>query len=182
MRQKHAYTSLFTVFALTMMVLPFIVSFNEALTKLAEKFILYVWVQKLIVPLETRLVGVLVMPFNVTYKAYNNGMVVNGLPMYMTWNCLGWQSLLLLTVSLTAGLRGPYSFWSKVETALLGILGIFWVNMTRITFTVLLAAFAPPVFRIVFHDYLAAFTSLIFLIAFWWFAYSFVLQTNGNDK
>ena len=159
-----------------MIILPFIVSFNEALTKLVERFVLYVWIQEHIVPLQTRLVGVLVMPFGLDYTAYNNGMVVNGLRMGMTWNCLGWQSLLLLGVSLFAGLRGgKYKFLSKVEVLILGLIGIFWVNLIRIAFTVLLAVYALPVFRIVFHDYLAAFTTVAFLLGFWWFAYSFVL-------
>ena len=175
-KNKKVFTTLLLVFLITMIVLPFVVSFNEVLTKLVERLSWYVWVQDLVVPVQTRLVGVLVRPFQVSYVAYNNGMVVNGIPMKMTWNCLGWQSILFLIVSLVAGFKsGDFTKMSKIELVILGLVGIFWVNLLRITFTVLLAVFSPPIFRIVFHDYLAAFTTIGFLLIFWWFAYSYVL-------
>ena len=175
MRQKDTFIAILLIFSITMVVLPFMVTFNDFLTKLAEKFVLYTWVQEYVVPLQTRFIGVMVIPFGIKYTAYNNGMVVNGIPMRMTWNCLGWQSLVLLLVSLVAGLRGNYTLISKAEAVILSVLGVFWINLLRITFTVLLAIYTPPIFRIVFHDYLAAFTTVAFLLGFLWFAYSFVL-------
>ena len=182
MREKNTFISIFLVFALTMIVLPFMVTFNDILTRFMERFVLYVWIQELVVPLQAKMVGVLVSPFVTSYTAYRNGMVVNGLPMRMTWNCLGWQSLLLFSVSLVAGLRGHYLLLSKIEATILGLVGIFWVNLIRITFTVLLGVFAPPLFRIVFHDYLAAFTTVAFLILFWWFAYAYVLIKKTSAR
>ncbi|MFC1624969.1 exosortase/archaeosortase family protein [Patescibacteria group bacterium] len=174
MKQKHTFKTVFLVFALTMIFLPFMVSFNEVLTKVAEKFILYRWVQETIVPMEVQLVGVIVAPFKINYVAYKDGMTINGLPMQMTWNCLGWQSLILFAVSLIVGLKGKYPIFSKIEALGIGILGIFWANLIRVSFTVILAAYAPPIFRIVFHDYLAAFTTILFLLVYWWFVYSFI--------
>ena len=98
--------------------------------------------------------------------------------MGITWNCLGWQSLVLLLVSLFVGLRGQYTKLSLLEVAGIGILGIFWLNIFRMVFTILLAVHAAPLFRIVFHDYLAAISTVIFLFGFWWFAYSYVLETK----
>lgn len=181
MREKTTFLSIFAALAATLIILPFVVSFNQVLTDLVEKFVLYSWVQDQIVPVQTRLVGVLVAPFRVTYVAYLNGMIVNGLPMEMTWNCLGWQSLLLFGVSAIFGLRGQYSNFSKIEAIISGLLGIFWINLLRITATVLLAAAAPAIFRVVFHDYLAALTTIAFLFGFWWFAYAFILVERQNS-
>lgn len=57
--------------------------------------------------------------------------------------------------------------------------GTFWINLLRIALTVLLAAFAMPVFRIVLHDYLAAIVTITWLFGFWHFSYSFVLEERN---
>jgi len=163
-------------------ILPFLVTFNGVLTHFVEKFELYVWVQERVVPIQSQLVGLIVRPLGISYEAFRDGMLVNGLPMQMTWNCLGWQSLLLFGTSLLMGLKnGTYSRFSKIQVIILGLFGIFWINLFRIALTVVLAAFAMPVFRIVFHDYLAAITTVVFLIGFWWFAYSYVLESKKPD-
>ena len=182
MGEKKTFQNIFLFLAILLMVLPFMLTFNDILTRLAEKFVLYTWLQGKIVPLQIQLVGILVRPFGMSYVPFQDGMLVNGLPMKMTWNCLGWQSLLLFGASLLMGLRGSsYTWFSQIQVVILGLFGIFWVNLLRITFTVLLATFAMPVFRIVFHDYLAAITTVVFLIGFWWFSYSYVLEKEGGE-
>lgn len=160
------------------MVLPFLVSFNEAITKLVEKFRLYMWVQEKIIPLEVKMVGVLVEPLGIDYLAHRDGLTVNGIYARMIWNCIGWQSLLLLVVSLLVGLRGNYSFWSKMEAILIGFLGTFLVNLLRLAFIVVLLAVSRPLFAVVFHDYLAAIITVVWLFGFWWFVYGYVLEQN----
>lgn len=176
MKEKRTFAIIFALFAILLAVLPFLVSFNEILTHLVESFRLYMWVQERIVPLEVKMVGVLVKPLGIDYLAHQNGMTVNGTYAGMTWNCIGWQSLLLLLITLVVGLRGNYTFWSKVETVLIGLLGTFLVNLGRLTFIVLLLAYFRPLFAVVYHDYLAAIMTIIWLFGFWWFAYSFILQ------
>ncbi len=177
MREKKTFQSIFLFLSILLIVLPVLLTFNDVLTRVVEKFILYNWLQERIVPLQTQLIGLLVRPFGIEYIAYRDGMLVNGLPLKVTWNCLGWQSLVLFGISLLAGLRGSsYTWFSKLQVIVLGLLGIFWINLLRIALTVLLATLAMPVFRIVFHDYLAAITTVIFLLGFWWFVYSFVLE------
>jgi len=176
MREKKTFAMLFALLAIFLAVLPFVVTFNEVLTHLVEKFRLYMWVQEGVVPSEIKMVGVLVRPLGINYVAHGGGMTVNGRYAQMTWNCVGWQSLLLLTITLVVGLRGNYTFWSRVEAALIGLLGTFLVNLFRLTFIVVLLAFAPPIFSIVYHDYLAAIVTIIWLFGFWWFSYSYVLE------
>ncbi len=175
--QKQTFKTIFLLLAILLAVLPFLLTFNALLTDLFERFRVYVWIQDRVVPIQVYLVGVLAQPFGIEYVAYRDGMLVNGLPMKMTWNCLGWQSLLLFGASIVMGLKNSsYSLFSKTQVIVLGFFGIFWINLFRIAFTVFLAAFAMPVFRIVFHDYLAAITTVVFLVGFWWFSYSFVLE------
>jgi exosortase/archaeosortase family protein len=180
MREKRTFAIIFALLAVFLAVLPFLVSFNEVLTHLVERLRLYMWVQERIVPLEVKMVGVLVSPLGINFLAHQNGMTVNGIYAGMTWNCIGWQSLLLLMITLVVGLRGNYTLISKMETVLIGLLGTFLVNMARLVFIVILLAYSRPLFAVVYHDYLAAIVTILWLFGFWWFSYSFVLEVREN--
>jgi exosortase/archaeosortase family protein len=182
-KHKKVFISLFLGFSLVLVVLPFLVTANDLLTKLVEHNFLYIWVQNNVVPLEAKMMGAILMPFGYDYvfSPTNSTIVVNGLTMGITWNCLGWQSFFLLFITLLVGFRGRYTKLSILEALGIGILGTFWLNILRMIFTILLAVHAPPIFRIVFHDYLAAGTTLIWLFAFWWFAYSYVLVNRAVE-
>jgi exosortase/archaeosortase family protein len=177
MESKKVFAFLFVFLSILVMVLPVVLTFNDVLTRLIEKVALYQFIQEKIVPYEVFLTGVIVKPFVKEFIPFSDGMVVNGIPLRMTWNCLGWQSLLLFLGSLIVGLKsGRYTLISKIEVITLGILGIFWINLLRIAFIVLLSTWSQSVYRIVFHDYLAAITTIIFLFGFWWFSYRFILE------
>lgn len=175
-KQKRTFSLIFALLAVFLAILPFLVTFNEALTHLVEKFRLYMWVQERIVPWEVKMVGVLVSPLGINFLAHQNGMTVNGIYAGMTWNCIGWQSLFLLIITLVVGLRGNYTLVSKIETVLIGLLGTFFVNLLRLVFVTLLLAYSRPLFAVVYHDYLAAIVTIIWLFVFWWFSYAFVLE------
>lgn len=38
------------------------------------------------------------------------------------------------------------------------------------------------IFALLIHDYFAAITTIAWLFFFWWFAYSFVLETKGKGS
>lgn len=159
------------------MILPFLVSFNEALTKLVEQFALYNWMQKQIVPIQVRLVTVILSPFKLDLVPYLDGFRVKGTYLRMTWNCLGWQSLLLLTITLIVGFgSGNYTRQSKLETMVIGLLGTFLVNLVRLSIIVWLFNFSRTVYAVVYHDYLAAIVTTVWLFYFWWFVYKYVLE------
>jgi exosortase/archaeosortase family protein len=176
MREKRTFSLIFALLAVFLAVLPFLVTFNETLTHLVERFRLYMWVQERVVPLEVKMVGILVKPVGINYLEHQNGMTVNGIYAGMTWNCIGWQSLFLFAITLCFGLRGNYTLSSKIETVVIGLLGTFLVNLLRLVFIVLLLSFSRPIFAVVYHDYLAAVVTILWLFIFWWFAYSFVLE------
>lgn len=179
MKQKTVFGSIFLFFIFSLLLVPFILTFNDVITKLVERFVLYTLLQEKVLPLQVKVVGFVVREFGVDYIPYVDGMRVNGYRIYMTWNCLGWQSLLLFLLSLLISLWGSrYTFFSKIEACVLGLIGIFWINIFRISFTVILAAYARSLFRMVFHDYLAAFVTIIYLFLYWWFSYSFILDQS----
>jgi exosortase/archaeosortase family protein len=160
-----------------MVLLPFLLTFNEVLTRIVEKFVLYDFLQERIAPYQAQIIGLIVKLFGMHSVISADHITVNGEHLRITWNCLGWQSLLLFTGSLFVGLQGfSYTNRSKLHVIVLGLFGIFWVNIFRMSFTVLLAGYSMPLFKVVFHDYLAAFVTIIYLFGFWWFAYKFVLE------
>lgn len=185
MRQKRVFQIAFVALALMLMILPFMVSINDILTRLVEKVGWYMWIQRKIVPWEVRLIGVIVRPLGIDFVAYPEGFTANEIYAKLSWNCLGWQSLLLFLLTLPFGFRGgDYTIFSKLIAFLIGILGTFLINLLRIAFTVVLLVVSRSLFAVVFHDYLAAVTTVIWLVIFWWFAYSFVLEEQdlGQDS
>lgn len=177
MKQKRTFEAVFILLAFLLMLLPLILTFNDALTRLAQKLFFYRFLQNTIVPLEVSMIGLLLTPLRIKFIPFNDGMLVNDFPIKIIWSCLGWQSLLLFTVSLYLGLKGgSYTKFSQLKTFILGVLGIFWVNTLRIVVTVLVALYLAPIFRVVYHDYIAAFVTVVFLFCYWWFCYQFVLE------
>ncbi len=181
-QEKSTFMLIFLSAAILLLMLPFFTTFNELLTRIFEKIHLYMAIQNYVVPYETRLVGAVLKPLGISYLAHFDGMTVNGRYLGLTWNCIGWQSLLLLGITLLTGLVGNFTFWSKVEAVAIGIIGTFLVNIFRMAFTAWLGAFYGEVFALVFHDYFATFVILAWLFVFWWFSYAYVLRQKRNIK
>jgi exosortase/archaeosortase family protein len=180
MKQKRVFKIALAALAVMLMVLPFVVSINDLLTRTVEKFGWYLWIQERVVPWEVRLVGVIVRPLGIDFIAYPEGFTANGIYARLSWNCIGWQSLLLFLITIPVGFKGgSYTFFSKLEAFLIGLLGTFLINLARIAFTVVLLVVSQPLFAVVFHDYLAAVMTIIWLVFFWWFSYSFVLEEKS---
>ena len=165
------------MFVIFLLVLPFLVSFNDALTRIVEKFTLYTWMQNAIVPYEVKMVIILAGFFgfhNIT--AYVDGFGVYGAYLQMTWNCIGWQSLLLLLITFYVGLKGHnFTKSSLLEAVGIGLLGTFLVNLLRLTSIVILYELSRPIYAITYHDYLAAIVTTIWLFYFWSFSYKYIL-------
>jgi exosortase/archaeosortase family protein len=180
--QKRVFSAILLGLTVLLAILPFAVTFSEILTRFVEQNLLYLWTQEHVVPLEAKMMGAILLPFGYEYafSPSNSFIVVNGLAMGITWNCLGWQSFLFFFITLFVGFRGKYTKLTVLEALVIGILGTFWLNIFRMLLTVLLAVHVPPVFRIVFHDYLAAGTTVVWLFFFWWFSYAHVLEVRRH--
>ena len=176
--KKETFKNLFLVLAVLLMILPLLTTFSEQLTGLLQKTPLYIFIQNYIVPYETRIVGWILNALGIPTIVYLDGLNVAGKNLQVTWNCLGWQSVLFLLVSLLTGLQGQFKVSSKAEAVLIGILGTFWINIGRIVFVSILGGYFPSVFAIVFHDYFATLVTVLWFFFFWWFAYTYVLEAK----
>lgn len=181
MKQKRVFKLILAALAILLAVLPLVFSVNDFLTRIVENTGWYMWIQRTVVPWEAGLVGVVVKSLGIDFAAYPEGFSVNGIYARLSWNCVGWQSLLLFFVTVPIGFKGGnYTLFSELEAFLIGVLGTFLVNLVRICFTVLLLVFSRTLFAIVFHDYLAAIMTVVWLVVFWWFSYSYVLEPKDN--
>jgi exosortase/archaeosortase family protein len=97
----------------------------------------------------------------------------------IAWNCVGWQSLVLLGFTLITGLQGPYTRRSKALCVVLGVEGIFLLNLLRIALVLLLAFYLGYLPAVVFHDYAGTILILIYLVLFWLFSFKYVLQRQA---
>ena len=190
MKQKEIFKKIFIVTAIVLSVLPALVTFSAALTTLFNKMGWYVWLQRLVVPFEARLVAVLIKLVGIKAMitpGQNFAMVLvrpdGGFqPVALQWNCLGWQSMILLSLTLFTGLRGGYTFLSKAETVGFGILGTFLSNLFRMALITALAYYWNSVAAMIVHDYFAMFVGLIWMIFFWRFSYSYILEPKKPFK
>jgi exosortase/archaeosortase family protein len=95
--------------------------------------------------------------------------------LYISWNCIGWQSLILLGISLATGLRGNYTWPARAQVAILGVLGTIFVNLFRVTLVCVLAALAGRLPAVIFHDYGGTVLIVVWLFGFWALADRWIL-------
>ncbi len=182
--QKKIFKRLFLVTVLVLMLLPFLTAFSQVLTNIFNRLALYVWFESYVVPFEAKLVVSLLSFLGIQgvvtpghefamYLGLHEGKV---LPVKLAWNCLGWQSGILLSLTYLTGLRGPYTAFSKIQVVVSGFLGTFLVNLMRMTAITALMYWRNDIAARVVHDYVAMFVALVWMIFFWWFVYSYVLE------
>lgn len=164
--------------------LPFLTTFNSFITEVVNKFGLYKTVQNTIVPFESRFVVTTVRFIGVPAFMAPKGerasfYFLKGkeyFPVEVQWNCLGWQSLLLLFISFLVGFQGNFTRFSKLECVLIGLFGTFLINIFRMVFITTGVYYVNTVFALLLHDYFAAFVTIAWLFFFWWFSYKYVLE------
>lgn len=179
--EKSTFKLLFAIFSILLLLLPFVTTFNELLTRIVMQIKLYRLIQNLIVPFQAKLITVVLRAIGVqafpTLTSVNIGKPTTvGNNITISWNCIGWQSFILLVITLVTGLQGPYVWWSKIQTIVTGVSGTFLINILRITLAIILAHYISPLAGLIFHDYFSTFFIILWLFFFWWFSYSFVLE------
>lgn len=188
MDHKKTFKLIIVFLVIMLSILPFVTTFNSFLTTIVNNFKLYRILQDFVVPIESRLVVAIVRWFDVpAYLAQYNDpasfYILKGneyMSILIEWNCLGWQSILLLGISFVFGLDGNFTNLSKMECIVIGILGTFLINLLRMVFIVAGVYFVNDLFALLIHDYFAALTTIIWLFFFWWFSYTYVLNEYGE--
>lgn len=177
-RTTPVYAMLLGISAILLVVLPFVSTFDDLLTSVGMKLGIAAPLQ-LIVPAEVRVTVALLGWLGVHAAAAGNQLVVwnsTGAPqtLFISWNCVGWQSLILLALSLIVGLRGQLSPWSRLEIISVGIMGTVLVNLVRIAVVCLLAATGGYLPAILFHDYGGTLLIVSWLFSFWFVAFTWL--------
>lgn len=189
-RTTPVFAMLLALSAVMLVVLPFVSTFDDLLTFIGMHLGIAAPLQW-IVPSEVRVTVVVLGLFGIHAAAAGNQLVVwnaNGAPqtLFISWNCVGWQSLVLLSLSLIVGLRGQMTLATRIEVIALGVAGTILVNIVRITVVCLLAAAAGYLPAILFHDYGGTLLLVAWLFTFWVIAYrwlvpdpAFALETRA---
>ncbi len=183
---RPTYQLILILASVILLILPFITTFNEFLTTIVMRLGLDGLLQGWVVPTEVRMIAVILRLFGIyatvsqtsLYLAKGSGT----LPVYISWNCVGWQSFILFAITLITGLQGPYTRRSKVETVILGFLGTFLVNLWRISVVCVVAYYVGQLPAVIFHDYGGTILILLWLFAFWYFAHGYLLEPSEYEE
>ena len=171
---------LLAVGAIALLVMPLFSTFGELLTNFAMLAGIDAALGQWVAPAEAQLVhGLLAL---LGYESAARGPLLSiadgarDVTLYISWNCVGWQTLIFLGISLPGGLQGEHTRRSKMEVVLLGVFGILVLNVLRITIVGLVALNFGQVPAVVVHDYGSVIATVAFLMAFWALAYDRMLQ------
>ena len=186
---KKAISGIFGVLIVFLMLFPFINTFNQFLVKIIEPVLFLGLNEEVIIPYEARLVKVLLGFLSVptAYSTSDSGIITlvgktGGLdPIAIAWNCLGWQSLVLILSSIFVGLRGKFTMLSKLEALFIGLMITFWLNIFRLTAIFYLYYHYSRDVAMIFHNWGAIVITIVWLVVFWWFAFRYVLETKRAD-
>ena len=115
------------------MILPFVTTFNEFLTRVVETTGLDRLLTDWVVPIEARMLAVILGFLGIPSQVSTTTIYLDKggffLPVYISWNCVGWQSFILYGITLMTGIQGPFTKGSKFEAVFIGFLGTFLVNL-----------------------------------------------------
>jgi exosortase/archaeosortase family protein len=177
--------TLLAVFCGLLMVMPLVTTFDDFLTTWALQLGANNPLQA-IVPGEARMVVGLLGVFGLHAAASGNYLVVwdGGGAMHtllISWNCIGWQSLILLGMSFLSGLRGEQPLEARVQIVLIGVTGTMLLNLMRVAAVAALAATWGQTPAVLFHDYGGTILVVGWLFAFWIFVQRWILVTQSSD-
>lgn len=179
-RTTPVFAMLMALTAVALVVLPFVSTFDDVLTALGMRLGIAAPLQ-IIVPAEVRVTVFVLGLFGIHAAAAGNQLVVwnsAGAPqtLFISWNCVGWQSLVLLGISLVVGLRGQMTLGSRLEVIVFGITGTLLINITRIAIVCMLAAAAGYLPAVLFHDYGGTLLTVAWLFTFWFIAFRWLVR------
>ena len=180
-RRRDSNLTLIAMSCAMLMVLPLVTTFDEMLTAWAMLLGANNPLQA-IVPVEARMVVSLLSVAGVHAAASGSHLVVwDGAGsmhvLFISWNCIGWQSLVLFGVSLVSGLRGGHSLESRLQVVSIGVAGTMLLNLLRVAAVAWLAAGVGVAPAILFHDYGGTILFVGYLFAFWAFAQRWILPS-----
>jgi exosortase/archaeosortase family protein len=178
--------TLLAIFCGLLMVMPLVTTLDDFLTTWALQMGANNPLQA-IVPVEARMVVVLLGLFGIHAGASGNYMVVwDGAgsihTLLISWNCIGWQSLILLGMSFLSGLRGEQPLEARVQIVFIGVTGTMLLNLMRVAAVGALAATWGQTPAVLFHDYGGTILVVGWLFVFWIFVQRWILNPEPSDE
>lgn len=180
---KRTAKGILLVMVFFLMLFPFINSLNQFLVNVIEPLIYFKPLQDVIIPYEVRIVRVILdfvgIPMTQS-QAWASSITLitkdgSHQPVVVAWNCIGWQSLLIISATLITGLTGKFTSASKLEVLAVGLLGTFLFNIGRLTGIFVLFYHGDRGIAMAFHDYGSVILTIGWLFALWYYAFHFVL-------
>ena len=168
-----------------LMLLPLVTTFDDLLTSWALALGANNPLQS-VVPAEARMVVSLLGLVGVRAAASGSHIVVwdaagSMHTLFISWNCIGWQSLLLLGVSFVSGLRGRQPLTSRIQVIVIGVAGTMLLNLIRVAAVAALEATWGHLPALIFHDYGGTILVIGWLFAFWIVVQRWILVPPASD-
>jgi exosortase/archaeosortase family protein len=178
--------SLLALLCALLMLLPLVTTFDDLLTTWAMQLGANNPLQA-IVPGESRMVVGLLGLVGVHAAASGSHLVVwdgSGAmhTLYISWNCIGWQSLVLLGITFLSGLRGRHPIEARIQVVVIGIAGTMLLNLLRVAAVAGIAATIGVTPAVLFHDYGGTLLVIAFLFGFWIFVHRWILGPAPSDE
>ena len=178
--------TLLAILCALLMLLPLVTTFDDFLTTWALQLGANNPLQA-IVPVEARMVVGLLGLVGIHAAASGSHLVVWDSAgamhtLFISWNCIGWQSLVLLGVSFISGLRGRHPLEARIQVIVIGVAGTMLLNLVRVAVVAGIAATVGVTPAVLFHDYGGTFLVVAFLFGFWIFAQRWILGTPPSGE
>ena len=178
---KQQFSNLFIILVVVLITLPLFITSEDLITKFLSYSGLSVLTQKYVIPVEVKFVAAILSIFKIQLVANDRLLVLfkGGTEAYraqIIWSCIGWQSVVLFFVTLFTGLKRGYTWGSRLETIIIGLMGTFWINIGRIVIIYLLGYYVSHLSAVLFHNFAGTFMVIAWLFVYWWFSYSYVLE------
>ncbi len=169
-----------------LMLLPLVTTFDDFLTTWALQLGANNPLQA-IVPVEGRMVVGLLGLVGIHAAASGSHLVVWDSAgamhtLFISWNCIGWQSLVLLGVSFLSGLRGSHPLEARIQVIVIGVAGTMLLNLLRVAVVAGIAATVGVTPAVLFHDYGGTILVVAFLFGFWIFVQRWILGTEPSGE
>jgi exosortase/archaeosortase family protein len=167
-----------------LMLLPLVTTFDDFLTSWALQLGVNNPLQA-IVPVEARMVVSLLGLIGVRAAAAGSDIVVwdtagSMHTLFISWNCIGWQSLLLLGMTFFSGLRGRQPLGSRLQVVVIGVCGTMLLNLARVAMVAALEATWGHLPALIFHDYGGTILVIAWLFVFWIAVQRWILVTPAS--
>jgi exosortase/archaeosortase family protein len=178
--------TLLAVVCALLMLMPLVTTFDDLLTTWAMHLGADNPLQA-IVPVEARMVVGLLGLAGIHAAASESYLVIwdgGGVmhTLFISWNCIGWQSLVLLGVSFLSGLRGRHPIEARVQVIVIGVAGTMLLNLLRVAAVAAIAATIGVTPAVLFHDYGGTILTIAFLFVFWVFVQRWILGSAPSDE